>query len=200
MATYTTIGTNSTAHTSFVVAAFIWRASPTVAMPPSNDSTWMLCASDLSALIDYENYPPTQFGDVPNGAYKDAQPTQQPGAVIWSKGAEHASFFSWFAESYAEMTLSETPILTYISPVLACGIALLGEEGKVAMISTYRFASIESDTSGLRVTLQGAVGEVIPLLYVRVSAGLRPLRKLVTIGANGTINTVIPAAPADVYK
>jgi hypothetical protein len=209
-ATYTTVGSGNRAVTGFVVAAFIWQQSPGVPhAPPSNAATWMLRPSDLSVLLDCEDYPPVQFHEIPNGAYKDEpQQAQQEctlntlaasihrGSVIWTKGAESASLFSWdiALDSGSEMELSDTPTLAYISPVSGCGIALLGEEGKVAMLSTYRFADIESEAEGLRVSLRGDSGEHIVLLYVRMSVGFVVQRTVaVAIGANGTASFTIPA-------
>ena len=238
MATYTTIGTGSAATTSFIVAAFIWRASPTVTIPPRGtiDTTWTLHADDLSTLIDCDNYPPAAFRDVPNGSYKDrvvptedtwqqyereasvagntCPPFQRPG-VIWMKGAESAAPFSWAAAAWAanddddddndddddaaaeiEMQLSESPVLAYVSPITGqTGIALIGEEGKVAMLSTYRFAAIESEGARMHVRLRGEAGETVTLVWVYVLKDDYDVRRTnCTIGAEGTSNVTITGA------
>ena len=200
-ATYTTIGSTSTAYTGFIVAAFIWRQSPEVPMPSHNASLWTLHSSDLSELIDCENYPPTPFHEVPNGAYKDSPQQAQHdctlnklGAVIWFVGSKKAMHFS--DASGVQIALSDAPTLSYVSPVADCGIALLGEEGKVAMLSTYRFAAVFPDphSPGLHVNLRGEVGERVTLLYVRISEGLTVQRLQATVGPSGTVGVTISQA------
>lgn len=53
------------------------------------------------------------------------------------------------AASLEMVSLTESPTLVYVTPVSECGIALLGEEGKVTMLSTYRWASTDVDAKGL---------------------------------------------------
>jgi hypothetical protein len=189
MATYTTVSAGGGgALTAFVVAAFVWR-EPSLddrvsaswhQTPPPNASRWTLRAKDLTTLIDCENYPPTAFHHVPNGAYKDTgshaasvghhhrdqehscllQRRSKSGssgeaqAIVWIKGTEAARVFAWSpsdvaAASLEMVSLTESPTLVYVTPVSECGIALLGEEGKVTMLSTYRWASTDVDAKGL---------------------------------------------------
>ena len=201
-ATFTTVGN----HTSFVATAFTWRQSASAKAPGAG--SWTLRPSDLSTLIDCEDYPPAAFHEVPNGAYRDSSSHQclfspaaaHPGSVVWVKGASTAAMFSWAEDTGVEMALSESPQLAYISPVQECGIALLGEEGKVAPISVYRFSAIDSSAAGLHVSLRGAAGEEIALLYVRLSAGLAVRRMTVVIEASGTASATIPTASATRLK
>jgi hypothetical protein len=46
-------------------------------------------------------------------------------------------------------------------------VAVLGEPGKVVMISAYRFASISVIDGALRVALRGEKGEKVPLLFAK---------------------------------
>ena len=63
----------------------------------------------------------------------------------------------------------------HVAPTFgARAFALLGEAGKVAAISTYRFASVElaADGSSLEVALRGKPGEEVTLLFA--VAGMAP--------------------------
>jgi hypothetical protein len=80
-----------------------------------------------------------------------------------------------------------------IAPVIG-GVALLGEKGKAAAVSTYRFVSVLTsvNATGLQVTLRGAVGENVTLIYATAASGLKIERKLATVGAGGGVSLNLP--------
>ena len=45
------------------------------------------------------------------------------------------------------------------------GLVLLGEAAKVAAVSSYRFVSVEQQPATLSVTVRGAPGETVELLF-----------------------------------
>ena len=62
--------------------------------------------------------------------------------------------------------------LVNLAPIFG-GIALLGEAGKVAAVSTYRFVKVEvSEGAGLRVTMRGKPAEMVSLLFARGDANV----------------------------
>jgi hypothetical protein len=93
--------------------------------------------------------------------------------------------FSWSGDGIP-VSLTDYPTRLYVASVANTstgGVALLGEQGKVAMISTYRFASIiQVAGSGLGLTLRGAVGENVTLLIARAEHEFKIERTTVQIG------------------
>jgi len=86
------------------------------------------------------------------------------------------------------MPISDT--IVNVAPAFG-GVALLGEAGKIAAVSTYRFASIMPGPSGKGVAaeLRGKPGEVVPLMFASGSAAAPALKCTVvptTIGPDGT--------------
>ena len=120
---------------------------------------------------------PPDFADVPPGSYLGAAdafpagPGAPPGYVAWDPnfpggpppGAAAAPFSE--ASPAALQLAPRSPAVRNVAPVLAGGIALLGEEGKAAAVSSYRFAGVEEGGAGLRVALRGAPREDLTLLW-----------------------------------
>jgi hypothetical protein len=79
--------------------------------------------------------------------------------------------------------------LAYIVPVWPGGVALLGEGGKVAAVSTFRFASVAAKGAGVEVAVRGAPGEVVALMFARAGA-CEDARA--TVGADGTASVAFP--------
>ena len=78
-----------------------------------------------------------------------------------------------------------------LAPVLG-GVALLGEAGKVAAVSTYRFASVAAASGGgVAISLRGAPSEVVTLLFAD-AASLACASLDVTIGDDGTATAQYP--------
>ena len=78
-----------------------------------------------------------------------------------------------------------------IAPFIG-GVALLGEAGKVASVSAYRFVSVAAaGAKGMTVSLRGKPGEFVPLLFASSggdddAAGMKCTLVPVKIGADGT--------------
>ena len=97
----------------------------------------------------------------------------------------------------AEIAVSDT--IANVAPVFG-SVALLGEAGKIAAVSTYRFKSIAATTAGIAAELRGKSGEVVNLMVATKGAGggdsdsYTCSSKAVTIGADGTAAVTIPSA------
>ena len=80
--------------------------------------------------------------------------------------------------------------LVHVAPVLGgAGLALLGELGKVAAVSTYRFASVAlaADGGALEVALRGAPGETVALAFAARDGDEYACRAVnATVGDDGT--------------
>eukprot|EP01048_Picozoa_sp_COSAG05_P011567 COSAG05_NODE_1099_length_5888_cov_9.758335_1_plen_296_part_00 len=191
---------------AFVAVAFIYNRYEASSRPVS----WILQPRHLTDIVDCEHFPPAPFEHVPWGGFRDATihssnasnvsntSAAAPWAclgsetVAWYLGDTKATPFDWQGAGLP-LSLSEHPTRVHISPVVnTSGLALLGEAGKVAMISTYRFASITVTEAGaLRLALRGAPGEVVSLLVARRKLGFRVERIPLTIGAAGTHNLTL---------
>ena len=86
----------------------------------------------------------------------------------------------------------QVPDQLNIAPVMG-GVALLGEQGKVTAVSTYRFTSVVAGEGGLEVTMQGETSETITLMFARKAAGYKLQAMPVVIGANGTATVHLKA-------
>ena len=105
------------------------------------------------------------------------------------------------------------PVFGSFGNLATRGIALLGEKGKVAAISTYRFTSIAliseeqprrggSDANWstkptdadayLQVTVRGEVNETVALLFATAAAGFQIQEKAVVVGPSGLATVHIP--------
>ena len=88
--------------------------------------------------------------------------------------------------------------LVNVAPLLTSGVALLGELGKAAAVSTYRFTSVGVRGGAVEVEVRGKPGEVVNLLFVvdeqqAALAKLRCVERRLTVGANGTAATSVAA-------
>jgi len=180
-ATYTVVGS----HLSFIVTAFSGNS-----LPSEMPCWWTLRPRHLTDLIDCQHFPPTRFDDVPRGAYRDDAGDHHScvcgvKAVAWSPGDDAGTSFNCGNNTGVALALQQAPSLVYISPISEGGVALLGEEGKVAMISTYRFKDIRWDGSMLHVDLRGTSGELVTLLTAHEASGFQVSRTKTVIGSSG---------------
>ena len=95
-----------------------------------------------------------------------------------------ASAVPWVEGGTIPIEFAHHPQQTNVAPVLPNGAVLLGEAGKVAAVSTYRV--LELSVGGETVTVQGAPGEVVPLLFAHAADGYTVAARSVAIGADGT--------------
>lgn len=77
-----------------------------------------------------------------------------------------------------------------LAPVLANGIALIGEPAKFVTMADRRVAGVAVGDSSIEVALRGAPGEVVELLAWD-TVGERELRSTATIGADGTATATL---------
>ena len=133
---------------------------------------------------------PPDFASVPAGAFLGAGDELCGAWVAWDRAnATLAARFS-----------SEAPIALPLAPLapaqwgvapLVDGLALLGEEGKVAAVSSYRFASIVAGGGSAAVGLRGAPGEAVTLLWA-AAPSLVIQRMTVSLGPDGTAQVSVP--------
>ena len=176
------------------VIALWWVAVGFTAGRGSLASWAMLYESDLAPMVDtssIEAYPSPSFGEVPTGAFPG------PGSSFPSGASAQGSYVVWEAQFIRQadgsckhvvvspwrgahnMTMLNGPrgnedgaSLVNLAPIFG-GIALLGEAGKVAAVSTYRFVKVEvSEGAGLRVTMRGKPAEMVSLLFARGDANV----------------------------
>jgi hypothetical protein len=155
--------------------------------PPS----FALAPSHLAPLGDLGGAPGAltpDFADVPLGKYFGACAELSTPLVVWdplSAGPAVAAFSE--AAPFALALAQRAPQQANVAPALCDGaIALLGEAGKAAAVSSFRFAAVAPACPALSVALRGAPGEAVRLLWARAQDGWAARALDVTIGTNGT--------------
>jgi hypothetical protein len=78
-----------------------------------------------------------------------------------------------------------------LAPVLANGLALIGETGKYVTVADRRFTDVTVEADAIRVTLSGKVGEDVTVRAFDATAGALLPAVTVTIGAGGTAVAVL---------
>ncbi len=161
---------------------------------PDKEQTCTLQESDLAPMVDNVALPSGSFSTIPRGAFAGpgttfANSSSISGHVVWTSDWEAQSKAMYPSIDTAEQATPSTacgavspkaweggdvvnvamPIsdtIVNVAPAFG-GVALLGEAGKIAAVSTYRFASIMPGPSGKGVTaeLRGKPGEVVPLMF-----------------------------------
>ena len=184
---------------------------------PDKEQTCSLSESDLAPMVDGDALPDGDFSAIPTGSFGGAGSTFAnssgvTGHVLWTSDWEaqsqemHPSIYSaeqaptgcgsvvpkaWASDGgvNAEMALSDTII--NVAPVFG-DVALLGEAGKIAAVSTYRFRSVSGTAAGITADLRGKGGEAVTLLVAtRSGSGFACSAKTVAIGADGTATAKI---------
>jgi hypothetical protein len=150
---------------------------------------------------------PRDFADIPQGPFLGAG-LALPGAyVAWDPRVVQVVDFNDGAPFPLALAY-HAPQQVNLAPVFgACGratgaVALLGERGKAAAVSSYRFSSVAaacgaSDATTLAVDVNGAPGEVATLLFAtRAASGAWVNGEaLATMGVDGTASVLIGGAP-----
>ena len=180
-ATYTDVGE----HTWWVVLGFQWD-------PGTADGVFSVRPSHLAPMID-ATAAATPFTAVPRGAFGGAGDSLgRAGAayVWWDSEASVAKPFE--ASTGVGVRLDQhTPHLVGIAPVMS-GVALLGEAGKAAAVSTHRFGAVSQTSGGIQVQLRGAAGEAVALLYALETSGFKIVTRTVVIGSRGVAVATLP--------
>ena len=158
--------------------------------------------ADLESLVDAEHVD-AAFGDVPRGTFRSPD---LPAAdyVVWrsdwvfsqnatdpcagASGLRAASKSDdVFWPAFEVTANADQHELVNAAPVVTSKATLLGEAGKVAAVSTYRFASVAADGDDVKVGLRGDPGEAVTLLFATpADAGFACAPLVATIGADGT--------------
>jgi hypothetical protein len=135
---------------------------------------------------------PPDFAAAPSGAFLGAGDAFPCGAwVAWDRANPAAAAAPFSDASPITLPLAPlSPSQWNVAP-LVDGLAFLGEEGKVAAVSSHRFASIEAAGGSAVVALRGAPGELVTLLWA-AAPGLAIQRKQVALGADGTSTATVP--------
>jgi hypothetical protein len=135
---------------------------------------------------------PPDFASAPSGSFLGAGGALCGDFVAWDRAAPTAP-----AAPFSEAAPLALPLLPLrpahfnIAP-LVNGLAFLGEEGKVAAVSSHRFASIAAAAGGsAAVALRGAPGEAVTLLWAAAPA-LVIERKTVVLGEDGRAEVTVP--------
>jgi len=168
--------------------------------PPA---TFELRPEHLAPLVDFDEVNPPDFADIPTGPFLGAG-LALPGAyVAWDPRAPRAVDFG-DAAPFPLALAFHAPQQVNVAPVFsACGgaagaIALLGERGKAAAVSAFRFSSVAAacgagGATALAVGVGGAPGEVTTLLFATPAAGGGWVtgETEVTMGADGTASVIV---------
>jgi hypothetical protein len=157
-------------------------------------SNYTLLPAHLSPMID-SSAVDGDFSAVPRGGFVGSGTTLDDlGEYVWWDPAAEQDPARPFNTDGAMLRLAtHLPHQLNIAPVIG-GVALLGEKGKAAAMSTYRFVSVLTsvNATGLQVTLRGAAGENVTLIYATAALGLKIERKLATVGAGGEVSLNLP--------
>ena len=163
--------------------------------------------ADLAPMVDASAVSPS-FADVPSGAFAGNGSRFDDGApagggagarVAWlgdvlaqgaAAGCANARVAAWAGARDVAVPNGDGAALVYVAPVFGgAGLALLGELGKVAAVSTYRFASVAlaADGGALEVALRGAPGETVALAFAARDGDEYACRAVnATVGDDGT--------------
>ena len=144
------------------------------------------------------------FSAVPRGGFIGSGGTQMPSQyVAWDVHSASAMPFSGEHGAVVQLR-NHMPHQVNIAPVVG-GVALLGEKGKAAVVSTYRFSSVvhggvgmlaATTAAGVRVSIRGEANESVELLYACAAAGFKVQSKFVVLGSTGVLTVALPPAKA----
>lgn len=129
--------------------------------------------------------PSSDFSEVPTGTFRGpgtAFPAGPAGWVAW-KGdfmkqrtagcnAVHVAEWARTGNNSVALTMAGGDAILNVAPLIGGPHALLGEQGKVTAVSTYRFAAVHAGTggNGIVVNLQGKPNEAVVLLFATRSS------------------------------
>jgi hypothetical protein len=164
--------------------------------------------ADLAPMVDAAALPSPSFADVPSGSFNGSGTSFPAGPVGWvswegdfmaqrTAGCSAVKVQEWVGSSAnVSMAMDDSDGILNIAPLIGGQHALLGEAGKIAAVSTYRFTSVYAAASGGIVTaLRGKPSELITLLFATrpdTSGTFACKSQNVTIGADGTASATFP--------
>lgn len=167
---------------------------------PKNPTATVL-ESDLAPMVDAAALPSPSFGDIPTGSFQGGGtsfPQGPKGWVSWigdfaaqrTAGCHAVNVSEWTGQATVAPTQEDTDTILNIAPLMGGQHALLGEQGKIAAVSTYRFAYVQAGTQGgIEVSLRGKPGEKVSLLFATRACESGPFAcksHQGTIGGDGT--------------
>ena len=147
----------------------------TLGKAPKHPTATVLEA-DLAPMVDAAALPSPSFGDIPTGSFKGPGTSFPPAAgwVSWigdftaqrTAGCGAVNVTAWEGQAAVVPTMQDSDAILNIAPLLGGQHALLGEAGKIAAVSTYRFASVSAAPGGgIHVVLRGKPQEKVTLLF-----------------------------------
>ena len=161
---------------------------------------YALLPRHLAPLVDWQQgggagcAPPSNppdFASIPEGAFLGAGDAFPCGAwVAWDRANASAAAPFSDAAPIALPLAQLAPSQWNVAP-LVDGVAFLGEEGKVAAVSSFRFSSIAAGGGSVVAALRGAPGEAVTLLWA-AAPSFAIQRKTVALGADGTATATLP--------
>lgn len=161
----------------------------------------------LAPLVDFSSTDamnPPDFADIPRGPFLGSGLALPSAYIAWD--AQHPGVVVDFSVSspFPLVLAFHTPQQVNAAPVFhVCGgatsaIALLGERGKAAAVSSYRFSSVVAacgvgDFTTLAVDMNGAPSEATTILFATPtgSSGWVTSETRVTMNANGTASVLL---------
>jgi hypothetical protein len=195
-ATFTVVGGGAGSSPAVWFTALGFTLAGNGSQPPA---TFELGPQHLAPLVDFGGaINPPDFADIPMGAFLGAGDDLPGPYVAWDARDPRAVVDFNGTAPFPLALAFHAPQQVNVAPVFACGgaagaIALLGERGKAAAVSTFRFSSVAGtcgagELAALAADVRGAPGEVTALLYATRAAGGGWVsgEVQVTMGADGT--------------
>jgi hypothetical protein len=168
----------------FMVVGFTWA--------DTSLAPYTLVAADLAPLLDGSCPTPTDFAAVPCGSFHGAGDTLPGNYVVWDPASSSPPVPFGPDAPYSLSLASHAAAVAHVAPIWPGDIVLLGEINKTVALSAYRFATVTSaGVEALSVTLRGAPGEAVELLYA-MGPAYAPVTARTILGADGTGSVTLP--------
>lgn len=170
-------------------------APPQTPAPTVARAEYTVLPMHLSPMVDLALSVSGNFSAVPRGSFVGSGVEDAVGlgdCVAWRAGWARAVPFD--ARGAPVSLEDHIPDQINIAPVIN-GVAVLGEAGKVAAVSTYRFKSVAAGgpapEDGAKVEIRGEAKEVVVILYAATSTGHAIAQRTVRIGQGGTATVTL---------
>ena len=169
--------------------------------------------SDLAPMVDALALPSPSFADIPAGNFNGTGATfpnsTGPGWVYWANDFARgacgrgccAAASAWAGGANVTLGMPDDDRILNVAPLIGGQHALLGEQGKITAVSTYRFVSVgAADGGGIAVAMRGKAGEAITLMFATrdtSSGAFRCVAVGATVAADGTAAVTFKGAGAE---
>jgi len=164
----------------------------TAASSPS-PPPFALLPRHLAPLMDAEAPAPSDFANIPRGAYLESGDELACDYVVWNPALPVTLAHNFSSSSPALLPLTyAVPTQLNFAPILPpSNVVLLGEAGKAAAVSSFRFSSVAPQgPSLLGIGLRGAPLEELVLLWLLLPS-LEVHSTNLTLNASGALETVL---------